>query len=196
MHVVVVIANPGDDPLLSRLRDAVEQGLRGGGHTATVLDLYAERFDPVMPASQRRDYEQPGATLPADLDRHVAAVRSAEALVFLFPTWTASMPVMVKGWLDRVLVPGVAFHLDQRSNQVRSDLRRIRRLAAVTISTERGSRWRRTRKPARWTVTRTLRLLTSWRCRTMWLSLTGTRQRSSAECNLFLARVEVAMSKL
>ncbi len=193
---MVVVADPGDDPLLAPIPPAVLRGLAGGGHTATVLDLHDEGFDPVMRAEQRRSYEEAGAAIPADIAAHAAAVTSADGLVLVYPTWTSSTPAMLKGWLDRVLVPGVAFHLDRRSNRVRSDLRRIRRLGAVTVSERPMSRGRRRPDTGRWTVTRTLRLLASWRCRTFWLSLDDAGNRSEAERNLFEAQVEVAMSRL
>ena len=41
----------------------------------------------------------------------MARLLDAEALVFCFPAWSFGPPAMLKGWLDRVMLPGVSFHI-------------------------------------------------------------------------------------
>ena len=66
------------------------------------------------------------------LSTHIALLQAAEALVFVYPTWWGGPPAMVKGWLDRVWVEGVAFRRVGGSNRPRARLTNIRRLVVVT----------------------------------------------------------------
>ena len=47
-------------------------------------------------------------------ERHAEIIKQAEALVFVYPTWWSTMPAILKGWLERVLVPGVGFVFDEQ----------------------------------------------------------------------------------
>ena len=103
--------------------------------------------------------------------RHAALVRWADALVFVYPTWWMGLPAILKGWLERVLVPGVAFHLDPGTHRVVSDLGSVRRVVGITTY---GSSWPRVRlvhDAGRRTLLRALRMLCARRCRTAWLAL-------------------------
>lgn len=96
-----------------------------------VIDLYAEGFDPVLRLEDWRAHRRGEGWREADLDRHLAALREAEGVVFVYPTWWYGLPAMLKGWVDRVWQPGVAFTIDDgvfRTHQ----LTRVRRFAAIT----------------------------------------------------------------
>ena len=44
-------------------------------------------------------------------------------LVFVYPTWWSGLPAILKGWLERVMVPGVGFVFDEQTGKVRPGLR-------------------------------------------------------------------------
>ena len=74
MRVLVVHCHPCEESFGAALRDGVLEGLQAGGHDARLLDLYADRFDPVMDADERRGYHTPGANeapVAAHLARHL-----------------------------------------------------------------------------------------------------------------------------
>ena len=137
MRALVVHADPSPDSLSAALFDTATTTLRRCGHEVAALDLYAEHFAPAMSAEERRAYLTDSPICSEQVARHAELVRWADTLVFVYPTWWAGPPAALKGWLERVLVPGVAFHLDERTNKVVSDLRHVR--AVVGISTYRSS---------------------------------------------------------
>ena len=137
MRALVVHAHPSPDSLSAALFATATTTLRRGGHEVAALDLYAEHFAPAMSAEERRAYLTDSPICSPQVARHAELVRWADALVFVYPTWWAGPPAALKGWLERVLVPGVAFHLDERTNKVVSDLRHVR--TVVGISTYRSS---------------------------------------------------------
>lgn len=136
-RALVLFAHPCSESFSAALHTRVVDTLRARDWKVDDCDLNAEGFDPVLSAAERRGYhEAPVNTGPvAD---YVARVRAAEALVMVFPVWNFGYPAILKGFLDRVFLPGVSFRLE--NGKVRPNLTQIRRLAAVT--TYGGSRTR------------------------------------------------------
>lgn len=196
MQTLVVHAHPDPDSYSAALRDAAVAGLRAGGHDVEVIGLYEDHFAPSMTARERRDYESDHAPTDPQLARYAELVRTSEALVFVYPTWWFGLPAILKGWLDRVLVPGVAFHLDPRNRKVRSDLRHVRRVAGITTSGSSRLHLRFFGDTGSWTVRRTLRVLCAPRCRTRWLHLGSLEATTPEERQRFLRRVESKMAQL
>src|SRR5258708_19892384 len=137
MRVLVVYAHPLSNSFAAALRDAVVARLRDGGHEVDHCDLYAEGFDPVLTASERRAYNPAPPGLTA-VEAHVARLRAAEALVLCFPTWWYGMPAILKGWFDRAWTNEVAFTLPEGGGAIRPALHNIRKFAVVTTY---GSPW-------------------------------------------------------
>lgn len=137
MKALVLFAHPCPESLSAALHARVVESLQGCGWEVDDCDLNAEGFDPVLSEAERRGYhEVPGNVGPvAD---HVARLRAAEALVLVFPVWNFGFPAILKGYFDRVFLPGVSFRLEK--GKVKPNLTHIRKLAAVT--TYGGTRWR------------------------------------------------------
>jgi putative NADPH-quinone reductase len=133
MRALVVYCHPREGSFCSALRDAAVAGLHDAGHDTDVIDLAAEEFDPVMSEHEWREYRDMTGAIPESLRRHVELVRAAEILVFVYPTWWSGLPAQLKGWLERVLVPGVGFVLDDRG-RVRPGLGRVRAIRTVSTT--------------------------------------------------------------
>ena len=97
-------------------------------------------------------------------------MQKAEALVFCYPTVLFTVPASLKAWMERVMVPGVAFVFDE-NNKVRPGLTGVRRLAVVTSTPHHPRRVRKARDLGRRTVMRTLRLNCHALCRRTFVSL-------------------------
>lgn len=130
MRILAVCCHPSQDSFHGDLRAEVLGRLAADGHALTVIDLYAEGFDPVLREAEWRTQGDAGLKAP-DIERHVAELRSAQALLLIYPTWWYGMPAMLKGWLDRVWLPGVAFAIEDGRIQ-RHMLSNIRQFAVVT----------------------------------------------------------------
>jgi NAD(P)H dehydrogenase (quinone) len=197
MKVLVVYANPEPDSFGAALRDAAVGGARHAGHEVTVLDLYAEGFDPCLGEDEHRRYLHVADDHPDPvIRRHIELVRAAQCLVFVYPTWWAGLPAVAKGWLERVLLPEVAFVLDPRTNRVKPALGNIAHLVGIT--TLGGPRWeaRLLGDAGRRTITRGVRAVAGRRCRTRWLALHRLDQAPAAERDAFLVRVGDTMRSL
>lgn len=133
MRVLVIYAHPVPGSFNAAIHETVLACLRRNGHEIRDTDLYAEDFHPALTREEREVYHSPGENLTPAIARYVDDLQWAEALVFCFPTWWFGMPAIVKGYLDRVWVPGVAFHMPgPEGGGLKPGLRNIRKLALVT----------------------------------------------------------------
>ncbi|MDX8434928.1 flavodoxin family protein [Mesorhizobium sp. M4B.F.Ca.ET.215.01.1.1] len=137
MNVLVLYAHPVETSFNAGLHRTIVERLSTAGHTIDDCDLYAEDFDPRLTRAERLGYhDQRG---PDDaVAGYVERLRKAEALVLSFPVWNYGYPAILKGFFDRVFLPGVSFKLVD--GKVRPTLHNISKLAAVT--TYGGSRFR------------------------------------------------------
>ncbi|MGR3497076.1 NAD(P)H-dependent oxidoreductase [Citreimonas sp.] len=165
MRALVVYCHPRADSFTAAVRDTVLRRIEAAGGAHRLIDLYAEGFDPVLSPDEHAGYETAGNATP--VAEHVAALRWCDTLIFVYPTWWYGQPAMLKGWLDRVLLPGVAFLMpDETHADIRPGLTRVTRLGVFTTC---GASWWLTRligAPGRRTILRGVRLLCARRCRT------------------------------
>ncbi|MGH2340461.1 NAD(P)H-dependent oxidoreductase [Segnochrobactraceae bacterium EtOH-i3] len=137
MRVFVLYAHPVETSFVSALHTRVVETLRLKGHDVDDCDLYAEGFNPVLSRSERMGYHDLDHNR-APVDRYVQRVLDAEAMVMVHPVWNFGYPAMLKGFFDRVFLPGVSFRM--QDGKVRPCLHNIRKLCTVT--TYGGSRVR------------------------------------------------------
>jgi putative NADPH-quinone reductase len=139
MRALVVFCHPTGDSFTAAVRDVVVARLAAAGAEVRLADLYARGFQPVLTAAEWQGYLDPAQT-GAAVAGDIADLRWCDTLVFVYPTWWYGLPAMLKGWLDRVLVPGVAFLMPERNGGViRPGLQHIVRLGVFTTCG--ASRW-------------------------------------------------------
>ena len=193
MRVLVVHSHPDPESFSAALRAAVLGALDRAGHETRLIDLYAEGFDPVLRRNAWRDYEDPLLNR-RDVAAHVAALQWAEALVFVYPTWWYGLPAMLKGWLDRVWLPDVAFSLP-RDGDIRPMLTHIRKLGVVTTC---GASWWLTQfvgAPGKRLLMRGCKILMARDCATLFLAHYSMDSSTPDSRERFRRRVVRAMEK-
>jgi NAD(P)H dehydrogenase (quinone) len=129
LRVLVVYAHPLETSFISALHSRVVETLRAGAHVVDDLDLYAEKFDPVLSREQMRAYVDIN-TNTREVEPYVARLRATEALVLVYPVWFDGLPAVLQGYFQRVFLPGVALRIDE-AGLFHPNLRHIKRLAAV-----------------------------------------------------------------
>ena len=196
MHMLVIHAHPNPDSLSSQLYRTAVDSLRSSGHEVDTIDLYADGYDPRMTRAERLAYETDCPILDPQVRLHADLLGRVDGLLFIYPTWFWGLPAVLKGWLERTLVPGVGFVLDPRSNKVRGGLRNIRWV--IGISTYGSSRVAtlRTADCGRRVIMRCVRILAPLRCRTKWLALYRADAADPARVAAFLTRIERTMASL
>ena len=188
MRFLVIFAHPVRDSFQAALHHGVVDVLSSAGHKVDDCDLYGEDFQPVLTADERRAYHT-ATPQTAAVAREIERLRRAEGLILVFPTWWFGMPAILKGYFDRVWIPGVAFEL--RNGHTIPLLQNIQRFAVITTY---GSPWWQnkfiSRDPNRHTLMRGLRYLVHRQARVRWLAFYGMDYRNHGSRQKFLHKVE------
>lgn len=131
MNILIVLAHPRPGSFNHALAAAVRDALRADGQAVTFHDLYAEGFDPVLPAEEIAD----AAALPPDIQRHCDELRAADGIVIIHPNWWGQPPAILKGWIDRVIRPGVAYRFLEGDSGEGVPIGLLKARAAVVLNT-------------------------------------------------------------
>ena len=129
MRVLILFAHPVPTSFGSSLHATVVGALHAHGHEVDDCDLNAEGFDPVMTEEDRLAYYD----VPGNRRRvgpYVERLMKSDALVFSFPVWNMGLPAILKGFVDKVFLPGVSFNLKDDGAYVPC-LHNIKRLGVV-----------------------------------------------------------------
>jgi putative NADPH-quinone reductase len=137
MKIQVVHCHPLTESFDHALFVAIVETLHTNGHEVVATDLYREGFQPAMTEAERRSY------MGNDYDRsqvegYAETLKNVDGLILCFPHWWFSMPAVLKGWVDRVWGPGVAFTYDPKDRHLQPALHNIRLFGVVTSY---GSPW-------------------------------------------------------
>jgi NAD(P)H dehydrogenase (quinone) len=186
MKVLVVFAHPTKNSFCGSILAAVLEELTTQGHEAKLLDLYTERFNPVLSETEWQCYE---TSITSEIQQYAKQIHDADGLIWVFPTWNYGLPAILKGYVDRVWKPNVAFRIDQSRN-VRFDLFNNLKFFIV-ITTYGASRVANAlvRNPCKQVLLHGLRRHLSLFSGFAWLALYGMDKPSSGQLNRFLVKV-------
>lgn len=189
-HVLVLFAHPVEDSFHASLHRLVVDTLRDAGHTVDDCDLYAEKFEPVLSRQERLDYHDLDAN-QKNVKPYVDRLLAADALVVVHPVWIYGFPAILKGFFDRVLIPGVMFdHIDGR---VKMKLHNIRKLAGVVTYGGTRSRAFLAGDPPRRNIKRVLRAMIHPMAECQYLAQYAIDLSDFAARERFLAKVQREM---
>ncbi len=192
----LIVYNGGRESVIgTEVMNAVTSTLQRDGHDVEVIDLVESSFQPVMTAAERRAYltDEP---ISDPLVRHYADLTSrADLLIFVYRSHLATMPAAIKGWLEKVMVPGVAFTFDDKG-KLKPALTQVKRVIGISAYEDGWWTVRRQVDAGRRTITRSLRLNTGWRTRTQWIGLYRAQRVTSEQRSAFLARIEHRLEQL
>lgn len=196
MRALVVYCHPRPDSFNAAVRDLVVAKLKASGAEVRLNDLYLRDFRPVLSPDEWQGYRDcPRNVEPVAGD--VADLRWCDTLIFVYPTWWYGLPAMLKGWLDRVLLPDVAFLMpDGRNRTIRPGLQNIERLGIFTTC---GAGWLVTQlvgAPGKRTLTRGVGLLCRRGKRMVFAAHYLMDRSTPASRAKHLARVARQMDKL
>lgn len=192
MRWLVVYCHPVPESFGAAVRDTAVAALTSRGCEVRLIDLYAERFDPVLGPDERRSYNDRAPDDPR-LVPHIENLQWAEGVLFVYPTWWYGLPAMLKGWFDRVWATDVAFKLPADGGRIVSLVPHIKKIGVVTTC---GATWWVSLlmgQPGRKTILRGMRALCAPTARTLYLAHYDM-DRSTAESRAaFLKRVRTQL---
>jgi len=108
MNILVLLAHPTPGSFNHAIAETVVTTLERLGHSGIFHDLYAEAFDPVLPSE-----EILGDDLAPVISEHCAHLAEADGVVVIHPNWWGMPPAILKGWVDRIVRPEVAYRFEE-----------------------------------------------------------------------------------
>ena len=193
MRAHVIFAHPVPESFSSALHEKVVTTLEAGGWEVDDCDLNAEGFSPVLTTEERRNYHEESINIDP-VRPYVERLQKADGLFFVFPVWNFGYPAILKGYFDRVFLPGVSF--DIVDGKVRGKLDNVKTLVAVT--TYGGNRIRAflAGDPPRKCMTRPVRFVMNRNVRMKYLALYDMNRNGDDKRRSFLDRVGTEIGAL
>jgi len=203
-RILLVHAHPRDDSFSHAIADAVESGASEGGHELRRVGLYKEKFQPALSASERGSYfdvDKGIRRAEKTVQKYLTHLRWCDSIVFVYPTWWFNMPAMLKGFFDRVLLPGdggawdfpAPGRLTNPLNGLAPGLSNVKRIAGIStygaprhIALLAGDNGRNC-------IGTAIRPVFHPDCTCLWLALYRLDDCSNDERTLFLKRVKEAI---
>ena len=196
MKVLVVLAHPNPDSFSHAIVDRVVCALANREHSVSVIDLYGLDYSTALTRAELVAYPTSEPAIDPMVIEHTRLIQECSTIVFVYPTWWSSMPAILKGWIDRTMLPGVAFSVDPETLKLQPGLTNVRRLIGITtfggprlaslVVRDNGSK----------IVTRSLRAVCHRRCRTTWPRMFNVDSSTIAQREKFMRRVERIAQKI
>lgn len=128
--ILIILGHPHEESFCSGLADAYAKGAVSAGHEVHRINLGELEFDPVL----HKGYHEMQELEPCLLDAQ-DKMRRADHIVFIYPNWWALMPAVMKGFIDRIFMPGFAFQYDGKSSMPKKLLKGKTARLLVTMDT-------------------------------------------------------------
>jgi putative NADPH-quinone reductase len=109
MRISVILAHPNPESFNHAIAQTAVDAIKANGHRVFFHDLYQEKFDPRLTLEELAK----DAILPAAIRKHCDEIVSADGIVIVHPNWWGQPPAILKGWVDRVIRPGVAYEFTE-----------------------------------------------------------------------------------
>ncbi|WP_193177352.1 NAD(P)H-dependent oxidoreductase [Oricola nitratireducens] len=190
MRILVLHAHPVAESYNGSLHRLIVERLTANGHKVDDCDLYAEGFDPRLTRDERLNYHDIGPNIEP-VRVYVERLRAAEALVMSYPVWNFGYPAMLKGFFDRVFLPGVSFKMvDGKATPCLHNIRKVN-----VVTTYGGTRTRAflVGDPPRKAVNRVLRVIVKPGAPFKYLAHYDMNRSTDTTRKRFIGRVEQAM---
>jgi putative NADPH-quinone reductase len=105
MNIFIILAHPNPGSFNHAIANTAADTLRRNGHKVILHDLCQEQFPPLLSAAEL----QKDAKLDSAVARHCKEIAKADGIIIVHPNWWGMPPAILKGWIDRVLRPEVAY---------------------------------------------------------------------------------------
>jgi NAD(P)H dehydrogenase (quinone) len=105
MNIYLLLGHQHPGSFCHAIAAAAREELHAAGHEVVYHDLYAEKFDPILPHEEIPK----GSPQNPIIEKHCREVTAADGFIVVHPNWWAMPPAVLKGWLDRVFRQGVAY---------------------------------------------------------------------------------------
>jgi NAD(P)H dehydrogenase (quinone) len=112
MKITIILGHPDKNSFNHAIADTCMQYLKKKGHSLFFHDLYTEGFDPILPATE---IPRNGKIDPV-IEQYCNELSQSDAIIIVHPNWWGQPPAILKGYIDRVIRPGIAYEFQEGDN--------------------------------------------------------------------------------
>lgn len=102
--ILIINGHPDKESFNTGLADAYQKGAKKSNANVTTINIRELDFNPNLQFGYRKRTE-----LEPDLLSSIEKIKNADHIVWVFPMWWYGYPAMMKGFIDRVFLPGITF---------------------------------------------------------------------------------------
>jgi putative NADPH-quinone reductase len=132
MKISVILAHPNKGSFNHAIASVTVETLKQNGHEVYFHDLYEEKFDPILTSEEVQKY----TPLPSEIENHCNEIAKTDGIIVIHPNWWGQPPAILKGWIDRIIRPGVAYEFleDDKGDGVPNGLLKARKAIVFNTS--------------------------------------------------------------
>lgn len=131
MKILIILGHPDPNSLNHAIAYAVRDDLQDTGHDIMFHDLYGEGFAPLLVAEEIPE----SGKINQQVASHCDELSSADGIIIVHPNWWGQPPAILKGWVDRVFRPGVAYRFEEGDCGEGTPIGLLNASTAVVINT-------------------------------------------------------------
>lgn len=203
MRVLVVFNHPYEGSFCNSILNAVTSGLEAANHQVDVIHLDNENFDPVMRSKDlqafalaRTEPEKAYLLLDPQVLDYKERLEQAEHIIFIFPIWWELMPALTKGFIDKVIFPGIAYEYTDRGVGMSFILNNLRGVTMITTMNTPSFAYKYIFGNA---IKKAVLLGTFWKIgikNRSWINLTNVKSKTDVKRQLWLSGLHSQFKQL
>ena len=138
MKILIILCHPDRNSFNHAIAETCKKQLNNSGHSVIFHDLYEEKFDPILVTSEIPK----NGIIDNNIKQHCDDLTSCEGIIVVHPNWWGQPPALLKGWIDRVIRPGIAYEFEEGDNGEGVPVGLLKAKTALVINTSNTSKER------------------------------------------------------
>jgi putative NADPH-quinone reductase len=203
MKVLIVFNHPYEGSYCNAILERTIKGLQIGQHEVDVIHLDNDEFDPVMRSKDLKAFVMAGKNpdkanelLDDQVKDYKERLTAAAHLIFIFPIWWELMPALTKGFIDKLIFPGISYDYNSKGNRMINRLKKLNGVTMITTMNTPGLAYRLLFGNA---IKKAMLFGTFWKIgvrNRKWLSLNYVKFCSQSKREKWLDCIEMKMTQL
>jgi putative NADPH-quinone reductase len=112
MNILIILGHPDKNSFNHAIAETCRNKLLNNGHSVIFYDLYKEEFNSIL----NTDEIPKNGVIDYTIKKHCADLANSDGIIIIHPNWWGQPPAILKGWIDRVIRPGIAYEFEEGDN--------------------------------------------------------------------------------
>ncbi|MCG8583053.1 MAG: NAD(P)H-dependent oxidoreductase [Bacteroidales bacterium] len=194
MRTVIVFNHPYKGSFCNAILESTIKGLKKGGHEVNLIHLDKDDFNPVMTQDDLKGFINKQAVDPK-VKEYQRQLEKAQYLIFIFPIWWELMPALTKGFIDKVIFPGIAYDYKENGLGMKPLFKNLEGITMITTMNTPGIAYRLLFGNA---IKKAMLMGTFWKMgykKRKWISMNMVKQASESKRKNWLVKLEKRFAK-